>query len=223
VNLPAGLSPDQTPVLNGALARSLLDEYNKQNDAPRFRVYESTFGLHFIPETMRDAGGNVVPADNPLSAVVDVPVASRTFTDHLEALCATVRKAAGRRVSCGWVSLNNESDWGESLFAAPGGDLPSVLPHSPGPWIFAKGGRFEWGSAGMSARDALIVLFARSATTFSWQFRCASPWSADRACVLTVDRVRVAKPDGRGNTTIETLQYDRCPQCAPLRQAPSAR
>ena len=71
------------------------------------------------------------------------------------------------------------------------------------------GGTFEWGAASVTARDALIDLLSRSATTFSWRLTYIQPL---RYSLLSLVRVEVAKADGNGNVVVETLKYDRAPK-----------
>jgi hypothetical protein len=204
----SGLSPDQTPSLEAAFGR-VLDEYHKQGDASRFRIARSDYGLHVIPETVRDAGGVSVAAKNPLDSIVTIPTASRTASGHFEAICAAATQAAALRLECAAVGLSD--NWFERLFGAPGGSVNWAAPHSAG----AQGGALEWGASGMSVRDALIDLLNHAATTFTWRFYCQpGAQASDRFCVVNLARVQVAKPDAKGNTEVQTLEFDRCKQCA---------
>jgi hypothetical protein len=157
-------------------------------------------GLHVIPESVRDAGGNVIPANNPLDAKVQVPPAKRPASEHLQAVCAAASQVTQSLIQCGAVYSANQGNWWEEAFAAPGG-------------------AFEWGAGGETAREALIDLFTKLGTTFSWRLHCANPSTGDRACIMNVERVFVAKPDGKRGFTAVPLMYDRCPACAPPAQA----
>jgi hypothetical protein len=191
MTFPSGLTPDETPVLDiGALGRA-LGEYRKQNELPSFRIWSSSFGLHIAPEAFRDAKGLPAASKSALDATVSIPTAVRSVSDSLGSICASASPAAGVKIVCSAVAINE--DWYKKLFAAPGGTL-------------------EWGAAGMSARDALIDLFDRSATTFSWRLYCGP---SDQTCVLNVTPVQVAKTDSQGKLKAQRLEYDRCRQCAP--------
>ena len=197
--LPPDLSPEQTAALDVGAVGRMLTEYEKSNDAPRFRVFESSYGLHIVPAIVRDASGQVVQAKNPLDAVVTIPSATRTASAHLEAICAAATQAVGREIRCSAVGLGE--DWYERLFAAPGGTL-------------------EWGANGVKARDALIDLLSRAATTFTWHFNCGpgNVREADRFCVLNLRPILVSKNAGAPGATAQRLEFDRCPQCAVPRQ-----
>ena len=201
---PSGLTPAESPVLDGALLGKVLDEYHRRNDAPRFRVSQSAYGLHIIPETVRDSSGRSVPAKNPLDAVVTIPVAARTASGNLEAICGAVTQAVGMKVNCLAVGWGNDGDWYERLFAAPGPQRADLFHTGNG-----TGAAFAWGAASVPARDALDELLGHSATTFTWAFGCqAAAQAADRTCFLGLAR-------------INGLAYDRCPGCAPLPGGPS--
>lgn len=200
INLPPGLSPDQSPILDAALLGRALTEYEKLNDTPRFRIATSGLGLHIIPDTVRDAGGIPAAAKNPLDIQVTIPRATRTASDHFLAICAALSPASSMRVDCLAVGLNE--DWYEKLFAAPGGTL-------------------EWGASGMNARDALIDLLDHSATTFSWRLLCGAPGAFDgHSCSLNLDPIRFAKTAADGSIKVERLEYDRCNSCAPRPKLP---
>jgi hypothetical protein len=80
----------------------------------------------------------------------------------------------------------------------------------------AQPARFTWGTSGQSARDAVIGLLERSATTYSWQLRCEDRTTpGDRLCVLNITSVEVTVKDAAEHSFNTTLQYDRCPKCAP--------
>jgi hypothetical protein len=179
-----------------------LDEYDKLNEAPRFRVFESKLGLHIVPDIVHDASGVAVPAKNLLDAPVTIPRATRTASAHFEAIGAAAAPA-GVKLVCAAIGFGE--NWFENLFAAPGGVL-------------------EWGASGMSARDALIDLLGRSATTFSWRLACepdATP--GNHYCVLQLGFIQTTRTDRAVSTRAGRLEYDRCPQCAPPSRTPTGR
>ena len=167
----------------------MLDEYHLQIDGPHFRTISSKYGLHIVPEFVRDASGHLVPAKNPLDAPITIPTANRAVSAHFAAICAAVTKATGLDVGCS--APGGGEDWYTKLFAAPGGVL-------------------EWGTNQISARDALADLLDNSSTTFSWRFLC-QPNSAfgGRRCVLNLRPIYVAAPGGDGDMTVVRLEYDR--------------
>ena len=199
--LPSGLSPDQTPILDASVLARVLDEYNKLNEAPRFRVLESKFGLHIVPDIVHDASGVAVPAKNLLDAPVTIPRATRTASGHFQAICAA---AAPKDATMVCAAIGFGRNWFEDLFAAPGGVL-------------------EWGASGVNARDALIDLLEQSATTFSWRLACEPDVTpGNHYCVLQLGFIRTTRTGSGVNTAAGRLEYDRCPQCAPPGRSPGA-
>jgi len=191
---PAGLTPDETPTLDAGVLIQVLSEYEKLNDAPRFRVVTSRFGLHIIPDMVRGADGNLGFARSPLDANIAIPRAVRTATAHLGSICDAAAPLADVTLVCSAAGFNE--DWFEKLFAAPQGKL-------------------EWGSSGTSARDALLDLLGGSATTFSWRLNCVPGAPHGQYCVLNVVPIPVLKPDRQGIVRVGRLEYDRCSTCAP--------
>jgi len=189
----SGLSPDQTATIDVALLR-VLEDYHEQGDAPRFRIARSSYGLHLIPETVRDAGGVAAAAKNPLDSIVTVPKGARTASGHFVAICAAAGRAAVLPLQCSIAGLDN---WLERLFGAPGGTVDWAAPHSAS----AEGGALDWGASGVSARDALIDLLSHSATTFTWRLYCQPGAKASDFCVVNLMRV-------------QSLEFDRCKDCA---------
>lgn len=186
------------PSAEGAL-REIIDAYHQQTAGPRFKIVTSTFGLHIVPIQVRDDRGLFVPARNPLDAGVDVPPQERSVTEHFKALCTALGSFFGMdiRYFDGNAFINNTSLFEQRFAAQPA--------------------RFTWGTNGLTARDAVIALLERSATTYSWQLRCedgATP--KDRSCVLNITQVEVTVTDRAGHSFNTTLQYDRCPKCAPF-------
>lgn len=181
-----------------AALRKILDAYHQQTTGPRFQIVASTYGLHIVPIQVHDERGQFVPARNLLDASVDVPPEERSATEHFNALCAALGSFFGMdiRFFDGSVRLNSTTSFEQHFAAQPP--------------------RFTWGTSGQTARDAVIGLLERSATTYSWQLRCedgATP--KDRLCVLNIAQVEVTIKDSAGHSFNTTLQYDRCPKCAP--------
>jgi hypothetical protein len=112
-------------------------------------------------------GYHVVPVTGGvLDARVSVPVASRTPEDHMRALEIAVSRASGTMVDM------------NAMSASPGGFNRAFR---------ANPERFPWGASHMVARDALVNLLLRSATTFTRHMKCqASPAFFTRLCALNL-------------------------------------
>jgi hypothetical protein len=238
--MPDDLTPDKTPALDAAAMTKVLDAYHEQNPgAPRFRFLQSKAGLHIVPTMARDVTGILTPTESLLDAKVSVPVASRTATEHLSALCHAVTLARGVPVDAfpgsgpGDVQpyLDRKSDrvsraapatpfratWLDASFAANGytlrGSITSMMPppsdDDERPYML-----FEWGAKDVVARDALIDLLDRSGTTLSWRLVCGPPDYG--FCVLNMAPVSAPGMGIHGRT----LFLDRCANCRP---APAQR
>jgi hypothetical protein len=181
-----------------AALRKILDAYHQQTTGPRFQIVASAYGLHIVPLQVHDERGQFVPARNLLDASVDVLPQERTATEHFRALCATLGSFFGMDIHYfdGSLFLNNTTSFEQHFAAQPA--------------------RFTWGTNGLTARDAVIGLLERSATTYSWSLRCEEGETPkDRMCVFNITPVEVAIKDAAGRSFNTTLQYDRCPKCAP--------
>jgi hypothetical protein len=197
------IDSDSDPTPEGASQKMLaqtLDAYHQQTLGPRFQIVTSSWGVHIVPLQVRDENGQFAPARNVLDARVDVPVQERTATEHFESLCAALSGLLGLTIRYfdGTVSLRP--------------DVPSGFEQH----FAAQPARFVWGTSGQPARDAIIGLLSRSATTFSWKLLCengATP--QERLCVLNVVPIEVTVKDTAGHSFNRTLQHDRCPKCAP--------
>lgn len=182
----------------GTALQATLDAYHQQTAGPRFRIVTSKWGLHIIPAQVHDESGRLVPATNPLDAHVNVPQEERSATGHFMELCAALSSSLKMTIHYfdGSIYLNGTSAFEQHFSAQPA--------------------RFTWGTNGLAARDAVIDLLERSATTYSWRFYCedgATPQA--RQCALNVTPVEVTKRDGAGLPYNATLEWDRCPNCRP--------
>jgi hypothetical protein len=199
--LPGGLTPEAGAVLNAQLLGKVLDAYHQQNpERAEFQVLESKMGLHIVPLRAHDESGALKPAGSLLDAKVSIPVASRTASEHVAALC--------RAVSAGsTVPLEYSDSWFNQYFAANGYVLPRTLTGSERPYMV-----FEWGAKEMTARDALIDLMSRSATSMMWRVKCISSAQAkNRSCQLGLGPLMV-------NTALgsKARYLDRCAKCVPV-------
>ena len=188
---------DSEPDAETAL-RKTLDAYHQQTAGPRFQIVASKWGLHLIPAQMRDENGRLAKATNPLDAHVNVPQQERSATEHFRELCATLSSFLNMKIKYfdGSIALNGETAFEQHFAAQPV--------------------HFTWGTNGMAARDAILDLLERSATTYSWQFLCEDASTPQaRLCVLNITQVEVTKSDSSGRPYNAVLEWDRCPSCAP--------
>lgn len=175
------------------LVRRALDECHRQNPGrSRYKVIESTMGFHIVPTDAHDETGVLRPVNSLLDTTVEVLDQQRTFTEHVTALLDAVSKATG-------VPFRPFTDLGlNAKYAANGYFLPYPLIQraKERPYLV-----FEWGASEMGARDALIDLLARSATTMTWELACGP-----EDCNLHMDAMATG---GR------SLYLDRCTTCKP--------
>ena len=183
----AGIDPDVQKVL----ART-LEAYDRVANSPRFHVLRSTFGLHVVPSLIRDENGEMAAAGNPLDTKVSVPVEERRSSEHIRAVIAALEPSTGVPVSVVVaVMARQPRDPFEQLFAA-------------------NPEKFLWGATNVVARDAVVELLERSATSFVWDLRCsANP----RSCAFNLVPIQVAVTDLDGRKENRSLFYDRCPKC----------
>ena len=196
--VPSDTSLD--PNLASALSKT-LDAYHQQTSGTRFQILTSNWGLHIVPVQAHDENGDLVPTGSVLDSRVTVATEERTPEQHLLALLAAATSATGTSIVTG----------GQG---GPGG-FDRVFRAAPP--------RFQWGVDGMVARDALIDLLTRSATTFSWRLKCqASARLEDRFCVLNLAMIEVAVTDAQGQPATRVLKFDRCGDCPPPPPPPPA-
>jgi hypothetical protein len=218
---PAGLTPREAPTLTLAMLRTAIEAYHGQTDGPRYTVTESKMGFHIIPIEAADADGKPGPPVNLLDAIVTVPFARRTPTEHFQALCNAISEKSGVGIICGTSML-------EALYLPNGryfqrtDMVPDVLtPTGRIPLTPEQANRREqiheqlsigWGATGVPARDAIITLLEPSATTLTWYFLCQGGSGPNgRTCVLNVTTINIPKalPNG-GVSWYPLLQWDRC-------------
>ena len=188
--LPPELTGSRPRELTPGVLETVLAAYHRQYPVPRYRIVESKYGLHFVPETAHDAGGPVGPACNVMDTSITVEESTRTASEHFAAICQVLSQAHGFPVMCAAIGIRE--DWFEKLFGAPGGTL-------------------KWGASAVSARDALADLLDHSATSFSWATYCdrkTLPNGAPR-CIVDLQYIRVARTDTNGKPGLARLEYDR--------------
>ena len=215
--LPEELTPARTPKLDESSLQTALDFVLRLNpDGPRFRILKSRYGLHIIPDTVRNREGAIVQASSPLDAVVSVPEEQRLPSAHVRAICAAVKAATG-------VMLRLIDPSTDGYFLPNGLHPPQSLA------ILAEDRQrpymFQWGASAVSGRDALISLLDHSATTLSWHFACSTATALPEPdCFLYLEPISVEVTGPNGEVTHQRITYDRCTaNCPPPRPAPPAR
>ncbi len=212
--VPEELSPGITPKLSSASLVKLLDAYYRANpDGPRYRILESSYGFHLVPESVRDERGQLVRATTVLDAIITVPREVRTPSDHLQAIGEAVTRASGFKLDASGsmtadllYAANGVVPTKMTLIRAYSGDEAVKLPYS-----------FPWGVSGVSGREALLSFLDKSATTLTWRLHCnPHPEPAKSLCWLWTEALvaTVTGPDGTPER--KTLSYDRCVTCPPL-------
>lgn len=180
------------PSLTLDLVKRAVDSYQRQNpDRSRYKVLQSSMGFHIVPVESHDASGGLRPVPAVLDAIVYVPVASRTFTEHVTALLAATSAANG-------VSFRPFTNL-DAKYAANGYYWPYPLMRTDKDRPYMV---FDWGANCLSARDALIDLLAGSETTMTWELACGRD-----ACNLHMDAMM---PKGG------PVYLDRCMKCMPI-------
>ena len=201
--LPPNLKPSLTAKLDAAALKQALDLITGLNpDAPTFRVLESRYGLHVIPDTIHDENGARVRASSILDTVVSVPEERRLPFDHLMKLCGAVTSASGIKT---W--LNNMYANTDFLYDGSIRGMDLVTGTQDAERRFA----FVWGASGVTARDALISLLDHSSTTLSWHVTCipgGETIARDCGIDLNPMGVEITGPDGAVKK--DWLRYDRC-------------
>ena len=198
LSIPATALQSRGRADGAAHLKTLVNAFNAGNAPLGFGVLESAWGLHIVPLRNQDARGVEGPAPSLLDSYVVVASDKRRPMGHVEALAQALTSRSGVRVESGSGALGLGVD-----------QLYLQSDSSP---------TFEWGTAGaVKARDALLELFSKSATTLSWRFNCQPAASdAPAFCVLNVDPIRVQTRDSEGKLSMTVLAFDRCSQCKRL-------
>jgi hypothetical protein len=198
--LPAETDPKRTPVLDLALLTRVLNAYHTQTDGPRFKLSVSRWGLHIIPAQVRDVSGRFSPVVPVLDTSIEVPVAKRSPSQHLRALCEALSVSSGSavRASCPYM---------DGYFAPNEIFSPAMTERDKEQLLFS------WGASNVSARDALIDLLDGSSTSMTWRLLCGSEGST---YTLNILPIQVVVQGFDGQLTKQTLSYDRCKKCPPL-------
>jgi len=193
VQLPTAAVKNLDRNQDSTLLAQVVEAANRSGDGPKFAVRTSSFGIHIVPVASADATGRMGPATPLLDQTVTVPSAIRAPIEHLRALAEALTTSTGMQI--------------EDSIGAIGLRFNQAFTGTGNLW-------FEWGAEQRQAREALIDLLNRSATTFSWRFNCQPSESAqDRFCVLALVPIMVRRTNSRGEVIREAIAFDRC--CSP--------
>jgi hypothetical protein len=167
--VPSDLIPAQRPKLDESVLADALAAYHSRTDGPRYKIMASKLGLHLVPDGSAGSDGSLAAARNPLDIPVNLPVALRTLSAHLRALCAELSAASGANI----------------MFMGPAA-YPLEQIYMPGGHFGRRGSREDltvpWGVDRVPAREALVNLLASSATTLRWHLICRT----DKNCFIEV-------------------------------------
>jgi hypothetical protein len=176
----------------GLFLKDTIAAYHEQTSGTRFKVISSILGYHIVPVQAHDESGRLGVTSSILDRVITVPGEARTARGHLLTIGEAVNKTLPIRLIISAVS------------ASPRGFDDAFR---------AKPGEFTWGIQNLPAREALIDLFNRSATSFSWQLKCqSSAQLGDRFCVLNVGLLEVEEIDSEGKPQKRVIAFDRMPK-----------
>jgi hypothetical protein len=212
LDLPDGVTAQENRKLDARLVQRVVDEYHRQNPGDtRFKVVESSLGLHILPAYVHDENGTLVEASSLLDTKITVPSAARMPSEHFRAICEAITNASGTRVDFGGQWLDQ--------FLAPNGAVPRYGAET---LLTAKEKEpysFQWAASGVPAREALIGLIESSSTTLTWALLCRpSLKPQDRFCVLNLGPIQVTRADSDGKLVKKSLSYDRCGKCEFLKR-----
>jgi hypothetical protein len=144
--------PHQAPSISklGDALAAALEAYHQQTAGPRFRILTSRLAFHIVPDQVHSApSGSFERAKNPLDFYILVPSEERTPAEHVLAINAAITAATGVPLRYGMLNADAFNEQFEDEVS-----------------------RFTWGATGLIARDVLLDLLDRSATTFSWELLC---------------------------------------------------
>lgn len=100
-----------TPVGRDALGASpilerLLAAYHRSGNPGKFRFHSAGPIIHVVPAMARDTRGALAPYEPVLDARIEMPLATRTALEMLDAIVAQVAVARGTKVILGTVPVN---------------------------------------------------------------------------------------------------------------------
>jgi len=195
VQLPPAAVKNLDRKQDSTLLAQIVEAWNRSAGGPKYAVRTSSFGIHIVPVASADASGRMRPAAPLLDQVVTVPAEIRLPDEHLRALAQALKASTGMWIYDGTGSIGVRFN---QFFTGTGNLM------------------FEWGVEQRQAREALIDLLTRSATTFSWRLNCQPAESPqDRFCVLNIVPIMVQRTNSRGEMIREMITFDRCKKCPP--------
>jgi hypothetical protein len=187
------------PSLRGPGAQSrvvaaLLGAFNSQNSAVSYKS-ETVGGMTVLEaDTMATSvAGRRIPAPLSLSTTIQIPVARRTFTQHLEALAAAIRQQTGTPVRL---------DMGL-------GSYDVAFTGKNGFFTRAQDLLVNWGTAAQPARVALVDLLSRSKTTLLYQLNCQVGVKSAGECTLSLRPLTIEVVGRSGALKKKTVYFDR--------------
>ena len=193
-SMPPEADPEVTPLLDAALIRKVLDSYEAQTNGPRFKVSISKWGLHIIPAQVRNQGGDFIDTTSLLDTIISVPVATRTPSEHFEAICASLTASTSTGIA-----IKYGGQWMDQYFSPT--PLPKVMTYP-----LKEKSSFSWGITLTNARDAIVNLLGHSATTLSWKLLCQYD---EGYCVFTPQPIVINVRDPDGTLRKKALTRDR--------------
>lgn len=191
--MPSEANSRKSPTLNAALLRRIVDEYHEQTDGPRFSIYSSRLGLHLIPDRVRDHSGRFVKAIPFLDTSISIPVEARTPSGHVRAICNAINASSAIAVELHFIPQYLDDYFSQEHISR----FPSNEE-----WERIS---FLWGVDQMAARDALIDLLERSATTMTWRLLC----DTQAYCALNVLPITVRYMRSDGKVSPKSLFHDK--------------
>ncbi len=170
VRLPAGALAARTRDQQRSVLQGIIDSFNRVNVPLQYSVVESEWGWHFVPTRDKDSSGVAAPVSNLLDLVVEIPSSMRSRSAQVEAVVASLRKAAGIQLESAVA--------GQRLY-------------------FHRPATFLWGTSGrMSGREALLSLLGSRPNQRGWRLNCmpAMPAGSSELCALNLDVSDRANP-----------------------------
>ncbi|MBN1570254.1 MAG: hypothetical protein JXA73_20600 [Acidobacteria bacterium] len=195
--MPGEANRLKTPTISVELLQRIVDAYHEQTDGPRFKIESSRWGLHIIPDQVRNDQGQYTKAITFLDRSISVPVENRTPSGHFEAICEAINHSmvAG-------IKLHSFTPYVDGYFS----QVPLSRMPSDEEMMQTE---FSWGTEGSTARDALINLFEQSATTLTWRLLCDSHNLSQPLCALNIGPMEVNYTETGGRTYESPLFHDR--------------
>jgi hypothetical protein len=167
--IPSGLISGQGFTTAEVPLNEILKAYQSQTDGPRFKVLTSSWGLHIVPSEVRDRNGVFAQTKSVMDYVIDVPIAKRTPSEHLAAICKAIANSSGIKVGANDAWLTQL--YGPNGIAVITGGL---MPPKEVLKRLDALSSINWGVTRKIARDALLDLLKGSASTVSWRVFCDS-------------------------------------------------